>query len=517
MSGRRRAGGRSARVALRATPPVTPPVVPGMIGGQYRPLSDADSAAVAGAAMELLERVGMADPIPRFTEVVTVAGGWLDDGGRLHFPGKLVQSAIDMAAKEVRLCGFDPAHDLLLSGTRVHFGTSGAAVSILDLDTRRYRPSTVADLYDLARLADTLEHIHYFIRTVVPRDIEDLRAVDVNTAYAVMMGTTKPIGTSFYQASHVYDVAEMFDIALGRPGAFKERPFCICNDTMAVPPLRFAQETCEGMVAQIETGMIINLLSAGQAGATSPAALAGALAQGLAECLAGLTCVNLISPGHPCVLGLWPFVSDLRTGAMTGGSGEEAVLNAAAAQVVNDLGLPSGVAAGMTDSKLPDNQSGYEKGITVSLAAAAGANLVNESAGMMGSLLGSSFEALVIDNDMLGSINRTIRGVEVSPETLSVDVIAAVVAGEGHYLGHPQTLARMETDYVYPRVGDRLSPEDWVDAGATDVAQRAQERARGVLASHFPDHVDRAADAEIRKRLPIALPEADVVGEPGRW
>ncbi len=516
---RRRAGGRSARVAARAAAPPADqrPVRPGMIGGQFRPLTDTAVQEIFAGALRLLEELGMADSIPRFTAEVTAAGGWLDDEGRLHFPEKLVHSAIDMAAKEIRLCGFTPEHDLLLAGTRVHFGTSGAAVSILDLETRHFRPSQVADLYDLARLADTLEHIHYFIRTVVPRDIEDVRAVDINTAYAVMMGTAKPIGTSFYEARHVYDVAEMFDIALGRPGAFRERPFCICNDTMAVPPLRFAQETCEGIVAQIETGMIPNLLSAGQAGATSPAALAGALVQGLAECLAGLTAVNLISPGYPAVLGLWPFVSDLRTGAMSGGSGEEAVLNAAAAQVVNDLGLPSGVAAGMTDSKLPDNQAGYEKGITVSLAAAAGANLVNESASMMGSLLGSSLEALVIDNDMLGSINRTVRGIEVTPETLAVDEIIATVRGPGHFLGNAQTLELMQRDYLYPDVTDRQSPEDWEEQGATDIATRAAAVVRERLARHFPDHVGPDADAEIRRRFPIHLPEDDVRGTSGRW
>lgn len=517
--GRRRAGGRNAKMAARAEKLAADqrPVTPGMIGGQYRPLSHDDVQAMLAAALELLERVGMGQPIPRFVEDVTRAGGWLDDDGRLHFPSALVTEAMDTAAKEVRFCGFTPEHDLELSGTRVHFGTSGAAISMLDLDTRTFRPSTVADLYDLARLADTLEHIHYFIRTVVPRDVGEEREVDINTAYAVMVGTSKPMGTSFYSARHVPEVAEMFDIALGRPGAFRERPFCIINNTFTVPPLKFAEESCEALVAQVEAGMIVNLLSAGQAGATSPAALAGALVQGLAECLAALTAINLIAPGHPAVVGLWPFVSDLRTGSMTGGSGEEALLNAAAAQLVNDLGLPSGVAAGMTDSKFPDNQAGYEKGLTVSLAAAAGANLVNESAGMLGSLLGSSLATLVIDNDMMGSINRTVRGIEVTEETISKDIIAEVALGVGHFLGHSQTLDLMQRDYVYPEVADRLRPSEWEEAGSTDVATRARLRVEETLALHYPSHVSREADEEIRKRLPIKLPVEDILGTSGRW
>tara|TARA_B100000029_G_scaffold215366_2_gene213209 strand:+ start:96 stop:704 length:609 start_codon:yes stop_codon:yes gene_type:complete len=191
---------------------------------------------------------------------------------------------------------------------------------------------------------------------------------------------------------------------------------------------------------------------------------------------------------------------------MTGGSGEEAVLNAAAAQVANWLGLPSGVAAGMADSKMPDNQAGHEKGLTVALAGHAGANLVYESAGMLASLLACSYEALVIDNDMLGAINRTIRGIEITPDKLSIETIRSVIYGDGHFLGQDQTLSLMQSEYIYPEVGDRLSPDDWFDAGATSVDQRARDRVREVLSSHFPSHVSPDVDARIRGRFDIRLP-----------
>jgi trimethylamine--corrinoid protein Co-methyltransferase len=262
--------------------------------------------------------------------------------------------------------------------------------------------------------------------------------------------------------------------------------------------------------------MPINLLSAGQAGATSPAALAGSLTQALAECLSALTVVNLMNPGHPCVMGLWPFVSDLRTGAMTGGSGAEAVLNAAAAQMANWLGLPSGVPAGMADSKLPDNQAGHEKGLTVALAGNAGANLVYESAGMLASLLACSFEALVIDNDMLGAVNRTVRGIEINPDTLSVEVIRDVVHGAGHFLGQDQTLSIMQSEYVYPDIGDRLSPDDWFDAGATSADERARDHVKRVLSAHFPSHVSPEIDAVIRERFDIYLPVGELTAS-SRW
>ena len=510
----RRSGGRAARVAARAAglKKSERPVRPGFSGGAYRPLSESEMEEVFRTSLQLLEEVGMGDPIPEFIEAVTAAGGWMDDNERLRFPNSLVKRAIELAAKSWVWHGIDESRSIELADRKVHFGTAGAAVLIFDHQTQSYRHSTTQDLYDLSRLADTLENIHFFVRPVVTREVDGAREVDINTAYAAMMGTTKPIGTSFFQAAHVYEVVEMCDMVLGGEGEFRKRPFIVANSTFVVPPLRFAMETAEGMVAQVRTGMPINLLSAGQAGATSPATLAGSLAQALAECLAALTCINMLSPGHPCVMGMWPFVSDLRTGAMSGGSGEEAVLAAGGAQVANWLGLPSGVPAGMSDSKLIDAQAGHEKGLTVALAAQAGANLIYESAGMMASILACSLEMMVIDNDLLGAVNRTVRGIEVNPDSLAAQVIKDVISGEGHFLGHEQTLRVMQQEYLYPKVGDRLSPDDWADAGKLSASDRAHEYVVQTLAEHFPRHVSPEVDDMLRARFPIRLPLQPVRG-----
>ncbi len=337
------------------------------------------------------------------------------------------------------------------------------------------------------------------------------------TAYGVTMGTSKPIGTSLFGPSTSTKPSRCTTCAMGGEGEFRKRPFMTANNTFVVPPLQFADESTECMVAQVETGMPINLLSAGQAGATSPATLAGSLVQALAECLGALTCVNLMNPGHPCVMGMWPFVSDLRTGAMSGGTGEEAVLNAAAAQLLNWIGLPSGVAAGMTDSKIPDDQAGHEKALNVTLAGHAGANLVYESAGMLGSLLVYSHEMLVIDNDMLGAINRTIRGVDVSDDTLSKDVIRDTIFGAGHFLGSDQTLSVMQSEYIYPAVGDRQNPSDWQEAGSKDAKERAYEIVRHTLRTHFPTHISHETDDRIRATFDIKIPVEEVRGDTGRW
>ena len=280
----------------------------------------------------------------------------------------------------------------------------------------------------------------------------------------------------------------------GGEARWRARPFVSMSSCFVVPPLRFAEDACRCLEAAVRGGMPVLLLAAGQAGATSPAALAGAVVQEVAEVLAGLVYVNALSPGHPAIFGTWPFVSDLRTGAMSGGSGEQAVLMAACAQMGRFYDLPTGIAAGMADSKLPDAQAGYEKGYTTVLAGHSGANLVYESAGMLGSLLGACLESFVIDNDMLGAVNRSVRGVDIDDESLSLETMREVCTqGPNHFLGHPQTLGLMQREYVYPEVGDRTSPKEWGEQGSTDAVERAAARCPRDAGRALPPRTSRRA------------------------
>ncbi len=510
---RRRTGGRSARREARSAP--LPggdrPVRPGLAGGRYQPLSARDIERIHHAALDALEHIGLAQPIPAWAERVCAAGGRLDEHGRLRFPRALVEDTVARAARDIVLHARSPEHDMELSGTRVYFGTAGAAVHVVDPVSREYRDSTLRDLYNIARLVDALEHIHFFQRPLVARDLGDPRELDVNTCYACLAGTGKHIGLSWGRPEHLAESLEMLHALAGGERAWRERPFVSMSSCFVVPPLRFAEDACRVLEAAVRAGIPVLLLAAGQAGATSPAALAGAVVQEVAEVLAGLVCVNLIAPGHPAIFGSWPFVADLRTGAMSGGSGEQAVLMAACAQMGRFYDLPTGIAAGMSDSKLPDAQSGYEKGYTDVLAGHSGANLVYEAAGMQASLLGCCFESFVIDNDMLGAINRTVRGIEVNEDTVSLEAMREVcIGGPGHYLGHPQTLGLMQREYVYPQVGDRSSPREWREIGARDAVERARERVAAILGEHFPRLLDPRLDAAIRARMPIRLDPVDM-------
>ncbi|HMO71717.1 MAG TPA: trimethylamine methyltransferase family protein, partial [Paracoccaceae bacterium] len=445
-------GGRAARVAARAAglSPDARPVRAGLPGGQYRPLTDAGVQRIHQAALQALEEIGLANAPPSGVEILTGAGALPGADGRIRFPRALVEDMLAIAARDITLFARDEKFDLHLAGSNVHFGTAGAAVHVVDLGSNTYRDSTAQDLYDAARLAEHLDNLHFFQRICVCRDVADNFQMDMNTLYACLSGTRKHVGTSFSDPSHVAGGFDLLHLVAGGEAEWRARPFVSNSNCFVVPPMKFAEESCITMEACIRAGMPMLLLSAGQAGATAPAPIALAIVQAVAECLAGVVYVNAIAPGHPAVFGTWPFVSDLRTGAMSGGSAEQALLTAGCAQMHRFYGLPGGAASGITDAKLPDMQAGWEQGITNVLAGLAGLNMCYESAGMYASLLGFSHEGMVLADDILGQVLRCVRGIEVTEDKVSIEAMRQVcMGGPGHYLGSDQTLALMQSEYVY--------------------------------------------------------------------
>jgi trimethylamine--corrinoid protein Co-methyltransferase len=508
---------RRGRQARQQNPPLASAVKPGLPGGRYRPLTESDETQIHHTILDVLENIGMGDPIPVVKEHALARGCFMNDHGRLCFPRGLVEDVIAATPKDIQFLGRDPKHDLEIGGNRVHTYGGGEAVNMLDVGASSYRPSTLEDVYDAARLVDKMDNIHAFSRLVVATEIQDQLACDISTAYASIAGTTKHTALTFNDASHVQATLEMLHVVAGGEKKWLERPFCHGGGCPVISPLRYGQDNSEVCVESIKFAAPVWVVVAPQAGATAPAALAGAVVQCVAEGLASLLMVDMVEPGFPVIVGPWPFVSDLRTGAFTGGSGEEAVVTAGAAQMVNFYGLPSSVGAGMTDSKSPDYQAGYEKALAITLAAQTGCNNVSESAGMLGSLMALSLESMVIDNDLLGAVLRTVRGIEVNEETLSYNVMEQVVHGEGHFLRTEQTLGLMRTEYEYPALADRSTPGEWQAEGSPDIRLRAGERVKSILSTHYPEYIDPVIDAKIREQFPILLPRDVMTAGSGRW
>ena len=487
----------------RAQPDAAPAAVLAPVGGRLALLDEDELDLIHDTALAILADTGLADPTDEATNLVLGAGGSLSPDGRLLFPPALVERVIDSLPGRITLCGRRPGTDLVLGGTAVHLGSGGASPQILDLDKGRYRDSVLADIHDAARIVEQMDHIHFFSRPMVARDIEDPAAMELNTAWACLAGTSKHVMVSASSVASVDAIAALAHRIAGSEAAFRDRPFLSLNVNHVVPPLRFDPDSVDVLIHAARRGIPVMVNTFGQLGASSPVTIAGCVAQTTAETLAGMVLAWLAAPDARAIFGPRPMVTDLRTGAMAGGGGEQAKLTAAAIQMARRYGLPSSTIAGASDSKWPDAQAGHEKCLSVTLALQAGADFVTQAAGTQASLMATALESYVIDNDMLGSILSAHTAIEVSEATLDPAAIHAAVTGAGHFLGEAETLARMNSDFLYPQIGDRRTIGEWQDDGAADSWKRAHARVREILASPPPSIIDAALAAQLETEFDL--------------
>lgn len=478
----------------------------GVVGGQYRPLTDVQIERIHRASLEVLRRTGVHVEQPDALEAFEEAGAVVQ-GSRVRLPQRLIEDAIDRAPSRIVLAGRDSKHDLVLEDARVHMGTGGAALQVLDLETGEIRKALLGDVADMARMVDALDNIHFYLIPIYPTDLPEDQ-VEISKYYAALANTTKHVQAGVYTSRGIRDVVAMCERIAGSPEALQARPLVSFITSWMVSPLTFATDVTTLLVEVCRRGMPVVLSAAPMAGSTSPVTLAGTLVQLNAEQLAGLTLTQLVSPGAPVIMGPIPATADMRSGKYLGGSVELGISNAAITQLAHRYQIPIYNSAGMTDSKLPDIQAGVEKAQSAIQVALAGTNFIHHAAGMLEDMSTIAYEQFVIDNEMLGMAMRAVRGIEVDDETLAVDVIDRVGPG-GHYLADEHTLHYMRSEHYYPsEVFDRRGRDEWEADGSIDAWLRAKDAARRILAEHRPEPLDPLVEDWIKEQFADTLAAA---------
>jgi len=480
-----------------------PGLVKGLVSGRYKPLTSDQVQRIHGAALDILQRTGVLVEEPEALRLFAEAGAFVErDTLRVRIPQALVEDAVDWAPSRVVLAGRDSKWDLELEGARVHIGTGGAALTVLDMETGRPRPAVLRDVAELARLVDGLDNVHFYLVPVYPTDMSK-DEVDVNTYYAGLANTTKHVQAGVYSVQGIRDTVEMCERVAGDADGLRERPVVSFITSWMVSPLKFATDVTTLLIETCRQGIPAVLSAAPMAGSTAPVTLAGMLAQLTAEQLAGVVLTQLVQRGSPLLIGPIPATADMKTGRYLGGAAEFGLANAAIAQMAQFYRLPIYNSAGMTDAKVPDIQAGFEKAMSAVLALLAGSNFVHHAAGMLENMNIVAAEQFVIDNEILGMAMRVVRGIEVNDETLALDTIDAVGPG-GHFLMADHTLRHMRSEFYYPStVVDRQGWDQWHQDGALDARERAREIARDILANHRPEPLDPATESWIRARFEL--------------
>ncbi len=487
----------------------------GLTGGQYRPLRQKSIHNIHQTALSILEKTGIAyeTRLDAQAEMLEKHGAIVDKHERrIRFPRSMVTEQVKKAPGRVVLYGRDRGNELDLRGDRVHFGTGGAAINVLDIDTGKARPSTLSDLYAIGRLADRLDNIDFFLRPCIPRDIPD-EAYDVNVFYTCFRATTKHVMAGVNDVESLRQVREMAALLCGPQEQLLQNPFFSVITSFMISPLKLNAVTTSIMIEACKLGIPVALSSAPSAGLTSPVTLAGTLAQLHAEELAGITICQTAAPGARVLYGGIPGVADLRSMRYMGGAVEAGMMNAAVHQLSRFIGIPNYNSSGLTDSKIPDIQAGWEKALSTLLVAMGGSNYVHHAAGMLETMLTVAYEQYVLDDEIIGMCARVLRGINDDAEHLAADAITEVGPG-GNFMLSPHTFRFMHSE-LFNRAGvsDRSIRDIWEREGASDAAARAKKIAKKLIEENKNCSIDKETDGRIRARFPIHLGDADDRGE----
>ena len=459
-------------------------------------LSQKDVERIHNASLKILEKTGIEVGSRTALQIFKEKGARVNSSERrVKIPRVMVEDAIDKAPSKVVLCGREEKHDLILGNKRVYMGTGGTALSILDPKTGEKKASTLEDVEKIARLVDALENIHFYVLPVYPNDLPREK-VDVNRFYAGLSNTTKHVMGGPYTLPGVLNVIKMTEEIAGGKEILRKRPI-ISFIILIISPLKIDDTYGEMLIEIAKRKIPLAIPTEPQCGTTAPATLAGNLVLFGAETLAGVTLAQMVNPGTPVLCGYVGTIADMRTMAYTSGAVEMGLLNAAAAQLAQYWQLPFYATGGMSDSKIPDVQSGYERALNLLLVALAGANFIHDAAGLIEFALTASYEQYVIDNEIIGMVMRVLKGIEVNEETLALEVIDTVGPG-GNFLAEPHTVAHMRSEFFFPKVSDRSRREKWLAEGGKDGSQRAREIAINILATQKPLAISSDIQAKIK-------------------
>ncbi len=461
-----------------------------------RMLSDEQIQEIHNTSLDILSRTGIVMKNEAGRQLLLEAGAW-ESGERIKIPPLLVMDAIASAPSRI------PMHNRLgeltmpLEAGKVFFGSGSDCIFTMDVETGQRRKATAEDVQRIAHLCDGLEQMDFVMSMGNPSDVP---AMDVflHEFIGMIRGSVKP---NVYTANDRADMEDIYRIACAVAGGedeLREKPFLL-HYAEPISPLLYNDESVDKLLFCAEKGLPVTYPPSPNTGGGGPITLAGALALGNAECLAGLVLSQLVRPGTPFLYGMNTAALDMKSAIVSYGAPEWAMGMLAWTDIGRWYDLPVWGAAGATDSKVVDAQAGLEAAISIMAAFLTRCNLVHD-VGYIEYGTTSSMEMLVVADEIIRDVRYVMGGVEVSQRTLARETIHRAKPGGG-FLADDHTLDNWRWAQWRPELIDRMRYDRWVQKGRQDMTTRANERARQILAEHEVPPLPEAAEEVIAEVL----------------
>jgi trimethylamine--corrinoid protein Co-methyltransferase len=447
---------------------------------QFHKLSGDQVERIHNASLEILDRTGVCLYEPQALDLLKKAGVVASEENRVRIPPGLVEWALSIAPRRVVLCDRSGRRVMPLERNNVFFGPGSDCPNVLDHRTGERRLGTVQDIVEGIRVCDALPNMDFLMSICIASDVEQ-QVADRHQMRAMLMNSTKPILFVTTGFEGCVDAVEMAQIVAGGEKELRRNPICACYINVT-SSLRHNAEALQKLLFMAERGLPTTYTPVVLRGINGPVTAAGAMALANAGELAGLVLAQLKREGAPVILtGGVNDMLDMRTMRDVYAAPENRVM---LVELAHYYGLPIFGLAGASDAKLPDEQAAAEAAFSLILESLCGAQMVHDVGYLEGGMC-NSLEQMVICDELIHYVKRFMQGLEVSEETLALDVIDEI-GPHGDFLGTKHTQRHYREDW-YPQLFDRNSFESWTAAGGKTLRQRASERVEEILAEHEPE------------------------------
>jgi len=391
-----------------------------------------------------------------------------------------VEKAFSTVPNRITLYNRHGQPALFLEDYRCYYGPGSDCLNIIDHRTGERRKPVLQDVVEGITVCDALPHIDFVMSMFLPSDADPM-ASDRYQMEVMLNTTTKPIVFVTNEFSGCVDAVEMAEAVAGGAEALQQRPFAACYINVTTG-LIHNEEALQKLLFLAEKGlpaMYVPIVIGGLSGPVTPP---GSMALINAGVLVGLVLSQLKREGAPFIVPGWGSEGlDMKTLVSPYCSPNPRGLAHAMAHYYN---LPSFGLGGCSESKQVDQQAAAEASLTLMAETLGGANLIHDL-GYLESGLTGSLAQLVICDEIVGWLGQFMAPVEVSDETLALDLIDEI-GPDGQFLDTEHTLAHFR-EHWYPTVFDRHNYDRWQAAGGKSLAERAADRVKKILAEHQPE------------------------------
>jgi trimethylamine---corrinoid protein Co-methyltransferase len=458
---------------------------------QFRRLSDPQRQKLYWAALEVLERTGVRMHLPEAVELMRKGGASITEGNRVRIPAGMVERALSVVPKRITLYDRNGRRAMPVDGYRSFFGPGSDCLNIIDHRTGERRQPTLQDVREAAMVADALPRVNFVMSMFLPVDVPQMVA-DRYQMEVMLHHTSKPIVFVTNDLPGCIDAVEMAEAAVGGPEMLQQRPMVACYINVTTG-LRHNQEALEKLLYLSKKRLPAIYVPSSQGGITAPVTVAGSLLMVLTGALAGLVLSQLNSEGAPFIMPGWAAgMLDMRTMVMPYADPDRRGL---AAEMAHFLGLPMFSLGGCSDAKTVEQQAGIEAALTLMTDVLSGGNIVHDL-GYLESGMTGSLAQLVICDEILAWLGHFAQGLEITDETLALDLIDEV-GPDGQFLDTDHTLAHYK-DRWYPDLFERNTYEGWLEKGAKTLGERAADKVDVILQRGARDPLPAPAAESIR-------------------